>query len=52
MCLRLQSRWSKLIKILLKSCAQNDGVLAVSDEDKKIAWKCYYEKLFDTVCMG
>ena len=26
----------------------DDGVLAVSDEDKKIAWKRYYEKFLNT----
>ena len=26
----------------------DDGVLAVSDADKKIAWKRYHEKLFNT----
>ena len=29
-----------------------DGVLAVGDEDKKIAWKSYHEKLLNTVCIG
>ena len=29
-----------------------NGVLAVSDEDKKIAQKNYHEKLLNIVCMG
>ena len=33
--------------IIGEQCIRNDdGVLAVSDEDKKIAWKSYYEDLF------
>ena len=28
----------------------DDGVLVVSDEDKKIVWKSYHEKLLKTVC--
>ena len=33
--------------IIPEQCVRNDDdVLAVSDEDKKIAWKNYHEKLF------
>ena len=33
-------------------CIRNDdGVPAVSDEDKKIVWNSYHEKLLNTVCM-
>ena len=48
-CLRLQIGWSKLIRMLLVSLSNNDCVLAVSDEDKKIAWKKYSEKLLKIV---
>ena len=35
--------------IICKQCIRNDdNVLAVSDEDKKIAWKSYYENLLNT----
>ena len=41
--------------IIDEQCIKN-GVLAVSDEDKKIAWKIYHEKLAQStehrVCMG
>lgn len=29
-------------------CIRNDGVLIVSDEDKKITWNTYHEKLLNT----
>ena len=41
----MQRGWSKLIRILSK---YDEGVLAFSDEDKKIAWKNYHEKLLNT----
>ena len=31
-----------------KQSISNDGVLAVIDEDKEIAWKSYHEKLLNT----
>ena len=33
----------------MSTCIRNgDGVLAVTDEDKKIAWKIYHEKFLNT----
>ena len=35
--------------IIGKQCIRDDnGVLAVSDEDKKMTWKSYHEKLSNT----
>ena len=35
--------------IIGEQCVRNDlGVLAVSEEDKKVAWKSYYESLLNT----
>ena len=39
-------------KMIAVHCIRNDdGVPAVSDEDKKIVWNNYHEKLLNTVCM-
>ena len=39
--------------IIGEQCIKNDnGILAVKNEDKKIAWKSYHEKLLNRVCMG
>ena len=35
--------------IIGEQCVRNDlGVLAVSEEDKKVAWESYYENLLNT----
>ena len=35
--------------ILGELCVRkDDGITAVIDEDQKIAWKCYHEKLLNT----
>ena len=34
--------------VMGEQCIRNDGVLAVNDEDNKIVWNIYYEKLLDT----
>ena len=34
--------------IIGEECTRNDDVLAVSDEDKKIAWKSYHKNLLKT----
>ena len=36
-----------------EQCIKKDnGILAVKNEDKKIAWKSYHKKLLNRVCMG
>ena len=38
--------------IISEEWINNDGVLVVNDDDKKIALKSYQEKLLNTVYMG
>ena len=45
MCLGLQRGWSKQTRqdVIDKKSIGNDGVLEVSDKNKKIGWKSYHE---------
>ena len=49
MCFKINERMVKTNhNVVGEQCIRNNAISAVSEEDKKIALKCYQEKLFNT----